>query len=215
MKGTSTLDLHNIRAILLDMDDTIITDNGLSEKSWRAACDRYAHLTGKTSEELYAAIHQVAAAFWGDPENHRRGRLDLRGARRHIVSQAFMNLGIDNRQTAWDLADTFTAEKEQSITLVPGAMDTMRYFKSRGLKLGLVTNGASDMQRWKINKFGLGPLFDSILIEGEFGAGKPDKSIFMAALERLGTSPGEAWMVGDDLERDICGAKAWEYSASG
>ena len=209
MTKAKILDLHNIQAVLLDLDDTILNDNGLSEKTWRSACDKYAPLVGSLSgEELYAAVRQVTVSFWSDPENHRRGRLNLKAARRYIVSQAFANLGLENSRVAQDLADTFTAEKEQSITLMPGALKTLQYLKDCGLALGLITNGAGEMQRWKIEKFGLAPFFDCILIEGEFGAGKPDKSIFAAALERLKITPAESCMVGDDLERDILGAKS-------
>src|SRR3990172_6080875 len=51
-------------------------------------------------------------------------------------------------------------------------------------------------------------IFDCILIEEEFGAGKPDERIFRHALEKLNVAPSNAWMVGDNLERDIGGAQA-------
>ena len=44
------------------------------------------------------------------------------------------------------------------------------------------------------------------MVEGEFGAGKPDESIFSTTLNELAVSPTQAWMVGDDLQRDIAGA---------
>ena len=37
--------------------------------------------------------------------------------------------------------------------------------------------------------------------------GKPDKRIFLHALERLNTSPKNAWMVGDNLDWDVAGAQ--------
>ncbi len=54
-----------------------------------------------------------------------------------------------------------------------------------------------------MERFNLAPLFDLILIEGEFGTGKPDPHVFQYALEKLGASPSDTWMVGDDLEYDI------------
>ena len=38
--------------------------------------------------------------------------------------------------------------------------------------------------------------------------GKPSRAYFDAALAELGASPGEAVMVGDDVEADVGGAKA-------
>ena len=46
-------------------------------------------------------------------------------------------------------------------------------------------------------------MFDLILIEGELGFGKPDPRIYARALDELGVSPSEAWMVGDNLEWDV------------
>src|SRR5262249_50243342 len=49
----------------------------------------------------------------------------------------------------------------------------------------------------------LGRYFDVILIEGEFGTGKPDEAVYRHVLERLGVVPKEAWMVGDHFEWDV------------
>ena len=59
----------------------------------------------------------------------------------------------------------------------------------------------------KIKRFKLDRLFDHILIEGELGYGKPDKRVFLKALELLDVLPHYVWMIGDDLERDIAGAQ--------
>ncbi len=44
---------------------------------------------------------------------------------------------------------------------------------------------------------------DRFVIEGEFGAGKPDEAVYRHALEALGMTPGAALMVGDHLEFDV------------
>lgn len=50
--------------------------------------------------------------------------------------------------------------------------------------------------------------FDTVLISDEFGWRKPHRSIFAAALERLGVKPQEALFVGDSPVDDVGGAKA-------
>ena len=69
--------------------------------------------------------------------------------------------------------------------------------------MALVTNGDKSQQREKIERYDLGRYFDVILIEGEFGAGKPEEVVYRHVLERLGVAAREAWMVGDNLEWDV------------
>jgi putative hydrolase of the HAD superfamily len=69
--------------------------------------------------------------------------------------------------------------------------------------MALVTNGDKSQQREKIERYDLGRYFDVILIEGEFGAGKPEEVVYRHVLERLGVPAREASMVGDNLEWDV------------
>jgi putative hydrolase of the HAD superfamily len=195
-------------AFLFDLDDTLITDGGLSEKIWREVCREFAPLTGAGSdEELYSAISRVAEEYWKDPEKHRTGRLDLNAARRYIVGQAFRDLGLQDGRLSDKAADVFSDKKERAISLADGAIEVLTKLKQNGHPMALLTNGGSILQRKKIERFGLEPFFDCILIEGEFGAGKPDERIFRAALKKLEALPSNSWMVGDDLARDIAGAQ--------
>jgi putative hydrolase of the HAD superfamily len=75
--------------------------------------------------------------------------------------------------------------------------------RERGVRLGLITNGEAALQRRKVERFGLAPYFDCMLIEGEFGAGKPDERVYCQALQQLDASPKDTWMVGDNLEWDV------------
>ena len=69
--------------------------------------------------------------------------------------------------------------------------------------MALVTNGAAISQRQTIDRFGLASYFECIVIEGEFGAGKPDERVFHHALGAVSCQPEHAWFVGDNLEADI------------
>ena len=196
------------KAILFDMDDTIIADDALTERAWQTACNRFASLVGGIkAQELYTVIKETSGKYWSDPEQHRKGRLNLIQARREVVSLAFLRLGLHAHQVAIELADSYSAEKERLITPLPGAMETLQTLRNQDVRLALLTNGGADLQRKKIDRFGLAPFFDHILIESEFGAGKPDERIFQAALVKLQVTAAEAWMVGDDLNRDIAGAQ--------
>ena len=76
------------------------------------------------------------------------------------------------------------------------------------MKLGLLTNGGSEGQRVKIERFELAAHFDYIGIEGEVGYGKPHRGAYETALRGLRASLDQTWMVGDNLEWDVSGAQA-------
>jgi len=195
-------------AILFDLDDTLISYQITPDDCWRGICQRFTpRLKGYEADQLFSAIRQAGDWYWSDPERHRRGRLNLFNARREYVALAFENLGVRDKKVGQELADTYSTEREEMAILIPGAIDTLAHFRNINCKLGLVTNGASDMQRAKIERFKLAGFFHQILVEGEFGKGKPEKQVFLSILDKLETPPGDAWMVGDNLVQDITGAQ--------
>jgi len=80
--------------------------------------------------------------------------------------------------------------------------------RSLGWRIGVVTNGTTAQQSFKIDRLGLGALVDAVVISESEGVKKPDIQIFARAVERLGGVAGPAWMVGDNPEADICGGRA-------
>lgn len=197
-----------VKSILFDLDDTIITDDASAGDCWRETCDRFAsRLDGFETGQLFTAIDLTRNWFWSDPGRHRRGRLNLFDARREVVEQAFDRLGIADKKIAEEIADAYSTEREETAELCPGAIDTLTHFRNLNRKLALVTNGSSEIQRAKIERFKLARFFHHILVEGEYGKGKPEKDVFIGVLENLGAAAVDTWMVGDDLERDIFGAQ--------
>jgi putative hydrolase of the HAD superfamily len=72
--------------------------------------------------------------------------------------------------------------------------------------LGVVTNGASCLQRDKLRASGLGDYFEAVVVSADVGVAKPDASVFQRALAAL--SAERAVMVGDSVEKDVHGAVA-------
>jgi len=101
------------------------------------------------------------------------------------------------------LADRFHAYREQEMFVFPGAHDAIDALRAHGVKLALVTNGAAGPQRAKVERFALTHRFDHIQIEGEHGFGKPEERAYRHAMQALGVSAPETWMVGDNLEWEV------------
>lgn len=191
-------------AVLFDMDDTILTDGVNMDRCWQATfhelTTQLAHLD---VAEVLAAIRAQARWFWSDAERHRVGRLDLLAARHQIYAHALEGLGINDATLARLLAETYTHQAEQAITIRESALETLTHIREAGVRMALVTNGAAAPQRRKIERFGLASYFDAILIEGELGYGKPDPRVYQHALTLLDARPEQTWMIGDQLEWEV------------
>jgi HAD superfamily hydrolase (TIGR01662 family) len=87
------------------------------------------------------------------------------------------------------------------------AIPTLETLKSRGYRLGLISNTSDDKNvQGIVDRWGLRPFFETIVTSAELGIRKPDARIFKAALDRIRVQPEAAVMVGDMLEADVLGA---------
>ena len=197
------------RAILFDLDDTIISAYGRPELAWLTVSTELAeHLAPLTPEEATKAVADYAAEFWSDEERHREHRQDLGAARRKIVAGALARLSADGQQPlaadiAVRLADRYTDYRNEQMSLFEGAHETLDALKKAGIRLALVTNGAAADQRAKVARFDLAHRFDHIQIAGEHGFGKPEERAYRHAMEALKVDPHQTWMVGDNLEWEV------------
>ena len=193
-----------ISAVLLDLDDTLVAFDAVTESSWQAVVAEYCGGRGLDPRALRAAIRRVSDAWWSDPERHRVGRLDMLVTRRRLVAEAFAGLGLPAGD-ATAVADRYSRVRLDAMHLLPGATETLSALRAAGMRLALLTNGDGETQRWKIGRFDLEGWFDTILVEGEVGFGKPDPRIFELALARLAGTAAATCMVGDNLEWDVAG----------
>jgi putative hydrolase of the HAD superfamily len=92
---SSTMKATLPKALLLDLDDTILDDSGRISECWQHACRAHsAQLQEIELELLCATIERESRWFWGDTGRHRTGRLDLLAARSEVVARALAKLGI-------------------------------------------------------------------------------------------------------------------------
>ena len=95
-------------------------------------------------------------------------------------------------------------------TPVPGAFETLRWCKTQGLRVVLVSNTLwrGDDEMWSdLRRYRLDDIVHGLVTSHTIGWQKPHRRIFDRALELAGASADEAVMVGDRLLADIWGAK--------
>jgi putative hydrolase of the HAD superfamily len=192
------------RAILFDLDDTLISAYGNPERAWVKVAGEFAgSLPAVDAADLARDITRAAAVFWSDEERHRIWRHKLTDARRSIVLQVFAARAIGDSGLADVIAQRYSALRNEEMHVFPGALEVLDALRGAGVTLGLITNGSAAVQREKISRFGLGPYFNHVQIEGEHGFGKPEERSYRHALSCLGVGPHDAWIVGDNLVWEV------------
>jgi putative hydrolase of the HAD superfamily len=195
-------------AIFFDMDDTLLDGVAAMTAAWNSVCGEWAPQLGCEAEALRLAIRHQSEIFWqNEAAVETEWRTRLAQAREHVVRLTLECEGWDSAH-AETIARRYGEEHRRNLALFGDSLQTLECLRTAGFRLGLLTNGPAAMQRDKIERFGLEPYFDVIVIEGEFGNGKPHERVFRHALEVTGAAPETAWHVGDNLYADVGGAKA-------
>jgi putative hydrolase of the HAD superfamily len=192
-----------MKALLVDLDDTLLDYTGGVNDSWLEACRAVAAPAGIDASALAAAVARTRRWFWDEPVRAQRARLSMIAAWGTIAGHALAELGAPNDGMAAAIAEDFAARRWRSMALFPGVEAALGRLRAKGVVLALVTNGDMRQQRRKVEQYDLARFFDLIQIEGEFGVGKPEESVYRHALSVLGADPSDAWMVGDNLEWDV------------
>jgi putative hydrolase of the HAD superfamily len=193
------------KAILFDLDDTILSYDNAGDLAWAECCRHFIRENTPefTESALMDQLNKTRRWYWSDPERHRLGRLDLWKARREIVRLVLKELNHPREEHAVRMADQYNRRQEELLCLFPDSLATLEKLKASGIRMALLTNGSSETQRGKLNRFCLNDFFEFCLVEGELGYGKPDIRVYAMALEKLGLAPEEVWMVGDNLVWDV------------
>ena len=118
----------------------------------------------------------------------------------------------------FDFGDTLVDEasevKDADLTslsgdLIPGTAETLHELRRRGYRLALVADGRPGTYHNVLTQHGLYELFDAFAISELLGALKPDRQMFVHALQELRIAEQDyprTVMVGNRLDRDVRGA---------
>ncbi len=220
-----------MKAILFDLDDTLIPERPAIVAAYTAVAER---VWGESSDRLTRLLHETARAVWlaGRPTAYAKrvhfslgealyGEFIASGpdadALRAFVptlhAEAFEAvLPADARGTSPELVDLWRTTRMKALTRYPETLDVLEYWSAR-LPLALVTNGAARLQHAKLAATAIAGYFSVVVTSEEAGVAKPDPAMFHAALSALNASADEVVMVGNDLDRDIAGAHSAHITA--
>ncbi|GGB49153.1 putative uncharacterized hydrolase YsaA [Lentibacillus populi] len=220
-----------VKAILFDLDDTLLWDKKSIKEAFKATCElakaKYHIDSGLLEEkvrenarELYASYDTYAftkdiginpfEGLWGnfadEGESFRKLKAIVPTYRRESWIKGLKAMGIDDSSFGATLAETFPTMRKKMPFVYDDTYPVLDQLKGK-FQLLLLTNGSPDLQQAKLDLTPkLATYFDHIIVSGDFGKGKPDPEIFDYALKHLPVKKDEAIMVGDNLMTDILGA---------
>ena len=116
-----------------------------------------------------------------------------------------MNYQIDDGEINL-LAIEYITYLSQYNALFEGAIEVLEYLQVK-YELHIITNGFEEVQFKKLKNSNLLPFFSQIITSEKVGVKKPNPKIFQYALNISNAKPNESFMIGDNLEADILGAK--------
>ena len=234
MSSTSTPGPRpEIKAIIFDLDDTLLVEEDSAQdcliRAGFKARDRY----GLDPVEFHDTLRRTCRNHWyynspareycvrvgissweglwatyeGDSPHLKALKVWAPQYRQNSWYDALAEHHIDDPSLADDLAQTFIQLRREQHVLFDDALPVLEQLQGK-YPLGLLTNGAPDLQRLKINKSQLAPFFDRVIISGELNLGKPDPEIFRIATDRLSAEPQHTLMIGNSIKSDIQGALA-------
>ena len=220
-----------VEAIIFDFDDTLVADEASAERAFRETGDLAVRRYGLDAHALCEAARAQARSLWQSfPSIEFVRRIgissweglwaefegagdDLTWLREHKVlyrtetwNGALTELGVDDPGLAMKMGRLFVEKRRAISDVYLDVREGLTSLKDK-YRLGLLTNGAVDLQQTKIRASSLGKFFECVVISGALGFAKPDPKTFAHAIDLLGVSADRVVMVGDSLERDIGGAQ--------
>jgi HAD superfamily hydrolase (TIGR01549 family) len=216
-----------IKAVLFDLDETLILDEAVSLQAFRIVALSVTRDVNQ-AQKLALSAEQHAKRLWQTlPASAleyatRIGHSALEGLwalyNSKLEFEALLEAQIhEYRFETWNAAlvdcdlkaDARGLEQlwqglRARYPLYPDADELLVHLKPK-YKLGIVTNGVAGLQRKKWHGCGLAPWFDAVAISGELEVGKPSPAIFEWIANELKVPLETCIMVGDNADRDVQG----------
>lgn len=160
------------------------------------------------SVEVLSTYQLINRAAWDDYEKGRLPKEQLRDIRFRRLLEHYRH-----DHPAEELSLSYRNYLAASHHLLEGALAVLER-ASQTYRLGLITNGLSEVQRPRLANTGIGSYFEFIVISDELGVAKPAAAFFDHAHACMGAPDrGRVLVIGDNPNADVRGALDYGYDA--
>ncbi|MCD6573286.1 MAG: HAD-IA family hydrolase [Thermoplasmata archaeon] len=192
-----------VEAILFDVGDTLIDT---STRMKRALYKTAEYLESKniiSEKEKFITIYEIVdKEIQGPRINHLYSdpRIIIETAKRLNISPSLYLVGA--------FLSVYRRFIRKSIRKSNRLIKLFKTLKNEGFKIGIVTDGSTVEQIEQLYRLGILEYIDALITSEELDVEKPNALLFRKMLNYLSVNDSSnAVMVGDDLKRDIAGAK--------
>lgn len=187
-----------IKAVLIDIDDTIFDFEKCSKNSFLKTLEKF---NLKFKEEDFSYFNNVNDILW---TKQKLGEINIKEVfiKRDYLMDKYFNLDIEKGL----FNDLFVKFLYDEIEMVDGIEDLLLYLSDK-YKIFTASNGIYKMQENRLKKSNLDKYFDKIFVSDKIGFEKPDKKFFQKIMDITKFSNDDLIMIGDSIKSDIIGAK--------
>ncbi len=189
-----------IEAVFFDAGETLLSPQpSWSELSVKVLGDRGHHVTLEQMREAwrYGGDHFIRASEEGRLFSTSQGESHAFWTTLYADMLSFLEIADEGAPQV--LYETFS--DPSNYALFADALPTIEEFRSRGVKLGVISNFEGWLKTL-LDVLGIRESFDVIAISGDLGWEKPDARIFEWAMDEAGVKPAASLHVGDSPNFD-------------
>lgn len=200
------VDLANVKGVLLDIDDTLYSYDSCHKIALQHTYECY---------QTYQIIHETYDEFavaYKEKRDLIKNRIPESGSCRSRVN-AFKDL-LEERNDpqlfshALELDECYWGSLIDAMVLADDAKSFLENCFEKEIPICLVSDMLTTIQLRKLIKLDIQKYIRFLVTSEEVGVEKPSPQIYHYALAKLGLSPSEVIMIGDNHEKDIKGAEA-------
>ena len=203
---TLTAAVGGVRALLLDVDDTIVdTQEAMVLAGTRAAAAIWPHRAGEH--------RAMAQRYYDDPERwfprYASGDVAFEAMRAGRLAEVAAAFGVEVPDGAHlSYVEAYAPAFRSAQRLFPDVPGLLAAAEGERLPVALLTNSAQAPTRVKLEALDLVDRFDVVVTTDTLGFGKPDPRVYLEACRLLGAEPDRVLCIGDSIEWDVLGAEA-------
>lgn len=179
--------------VLFDADETLFSFN--SYLGLKAMLARYQI---DFTEQDYEEFQAVNKPLWVAYQNNEITAQD-------IQTRRFAKLSMQTGVTPQQLNQELMVEMALVSKPLEGVIEMLNALYGR-IKMGIITNGFTDLQQKRLENTNTMHFFDIVVISEQIGAAKPDRQVFDYAFALMDECDRtKVLMVGDTLSSDVLG----------